>query len=172
MKEQAGRKKTIEHVLSNEIGREFSARTILFHQAIAAVAGVSATDLKCLDYIQRGVAATPGDLARETGLTTGAITAALDRLERASLVLRERSAQDRRKVLLRLQPSPQLQALMPIYESIAQQSRALIKRYSAEQMEVIHDYLTRSIDVLRQETRKVVAGKTAAAEPRRGKKRS
>ena len=35
------------------IGREMSARTIRFHQAIANVAGVSVTDLKCLDYIQR-----------------------------------------------------------------------------------------------------------------------
>ncbi|WP_266156281.1 MarR family winged helix-turn-helix transcriptional regulator [Dyella silvatica] len=172
MKEQAARKNRLEQALSTDIGREFSARTILFHQAIASLAGVSATDMKCLDYIQRGVAQTPGDLARETGLTTGAITAAIDRLERAELVLRERSEQDRRKVLLQLKHSPQLQALMPIYESIADQSRTMTKRYSVEQMETIHDYLTRWIEIMRQETRKITARSATVESKSKGAKKS
>src|ERR1700761_1536766 len=93
------KRQQLERIVGLEIGRELGARSILFHQAIATVAGVSITDLKCLDYIDRQKEATAGDLARLTGLTTGAITAAIDRLEKAGLARRERSETDRRKVL-------------------------------------------------------------------------
>ncbi len=86
---------------------------ILFHQAIANLAGVSVTDLKCLDYVDRVGDVTAGDLARLTGLTTGAITAAIDRLEKAGLARRERSETDRRKVFIRLCQSPTMARIAP-----------------------------------------------------------
>ncbi|MBV9226552.1 MAG: hypothetical protein JOY85_21165, partial [Acidobacteriaceae bacterium] len=49
----SGKRKELEKIVGLEMGREVSARTILFHQAIADVAGVSVTDMKCLDYIHR-----------------------------------------------------------------------------------------------------------------------
>jgi DNA-binding MarR family transcriptional regulator len=106
------KRKELEEIVGMQIGREMSARTILFHQAIANVAGVSVTDLKCLDYIQRRGDATAGDLARLTGLTTGAITAAIDRLEKAGLARRERSEVDRRKVFIRLCQSSATKRIM------------------------------------------------------------
>jgi len=66
----------MEHAVGFEAGRELGARSILFHQAVANIAGVSVTDLKCLDYIDRVGDVTAGDLARLTGLSTGAIKAA------------------------------------------------------------------------------------------------
>src|SRR5580704_19693172 len=95
------KRKELEHVVGFQLGRELGARGILFHQAVANLAGVSVTDLKCLDYVDRGGDVTAGDLARLTGLTTGAITAAVDRLEKVGLARRERSEADRRKVFIR-----------------------------------------------------------------------
>lgn len=60
--------------------------------------GISRTDLGCLDIVQARGGAAPGELATASGLTTGAITGVLDRLERAGLVRREPDPGDRRRV--------------------------------------------------------------------------
>lgn len=150
-----GKQKKLKHIVGFEMGPEMGARSILFQQAIADVAGVSATDLKCLDYVHRRGDVTAGDLARLTGLTTGAITAALDRLERAGLARRERSQVDRRKVLIRLSDSPAMRRIMPFYESLAGEVGALLERYSSKQLETIRDFCEDSIEVLKQQTEAV-----------------
>src|SRR6201986_4659471 len=95
-------REALEKSISIDLGREMSARTILFHQAMADLAGVTVTDMKCLDYVSRHGEVTAGDLAQLTGLTTGAITAAIDRLEKAGYARRERSETDRRKGFIRI----------------------------------------------------------------------
>jgi DNA-binding MarR family transcriptional regulator len=152
------RRKELEDLLSRQIGREIGARTILFHQAISNLAGVSVTDLKCMDYIDRGGEdVTAGDLARTTGLTTGAITAAIDRLEKAGLARRERSATDRRKVFIRLCESPVMMKLYPFYEALGNESLEIVKRYSTAELETILDFCQRSIDMMRRQTEAVQA---------------
>src|SRR5690349_23076125 len=84
------------------LGRELSARTVLFHDAVASRIGLSATESKCLDIALRANGPlTAGKLAEQTGLTTGAITGVLDRLERAGFIRREKDEADRRQVLIR-----------------------------------------------------------------------
>jgi DNA-binding MarR family transcriptional regulator len=151
------KRKELEEIVGMQIGREMSARTILFHQAIANVAGVSVTDLKCLDYIQRRGDATAGDLARLTGLTTGAITAAIDRLEKAGLARRERSEVDRRKVFTRLCQSSATKRIMPIYEAMGGEMARLAGRYSEQELETIRDFCARCIEILRRQTEAVQA---------------
>src|SRR5258708_846335 len=112
------KRQELERQVGQEVGREIGARTILFHQAVANIVGVSVTDMKCLDYVDRGGDVTAGDLARLTGLTTGAITAAIDRLEKARLARRERSETDRRKVFIRLSESPATKRIGPIFEAL------------------------------------------------------
>jgi DNA-binding MarR family transcriptional regulator len=140
-----------------EIGREMGARSILFHQAIANLAGVSLTDLKCLDYVDRVGDVTAGDLARLTGLTTGAITAAIDRLEKAGLAQRERSETDRRKVFIRLRKSPAMMQIAPFYEALGSEMAQMIARYSTEQLETIRDFCERCIEIMRRQTEVVQA---------------
>src|SRR5580658_10740193 len=64
------------------LGRDFVAAVVVFHELVGRCLGVSATDRKCLDLLSRG-AATAGELARFTGLTTGAVTGIIDRLVEA-----------------------------------------------------------------------------------------
>jgi DNA-binding MarR family transcriptional regulator len=134
------------------MGREIGARTILFHQAVANITGVSITDMKCLDYVDRGGDVTAGDLARLTGLTTGAITAAIDRLEKAGLARRERSETDRRKVFIRTRQSPLAEKIAPIFESLAKEAAQLTTRYTTRELEVIKDFGQRSIEMMRRQT--------------------
>lgn len=149
---RARTRKELEHAVSSEVGRELGARSILFHQALANIAGVSVTDLKCLDYIDRVGDVTAGDLARLTGLTTGAITAALDRLEKAGLAKRERGDIDRRKVFIRLCDSSQMAKLAPFYQTLGEASSKMISRYTTSQLETIMDFCERSIEIMRTQT--------------------
>lgn len=151
------KRKELEHVIGLEIGREMGARSILFHQAIANLAGVSVTDLKCMDYIDRSGDVTAGDLSRLTGLTTGAITAAIDRLEKAGLARRERSDVDRRKVFIRLCGSPMMSQIAPFYESLGRDTGELVKRYSTSELETIKDFCERCIEIMRRQTELVLA---------------
>src|ERR1700757_1024192 len=88
-----------------ELGRIMSTQTVFLHQAIAQSAGLNATDTKCIDLILRGPEGdiTAGWLSDRTGLTTGAITHILDRLEKRRFIERVRDASDRRKVLIQVQ---------------------------------------------------------------------
>ncbi len=73
-------------------------QSVLVSSAVAERVGLSSSDLECLDFIVMGNsgAVTPGDLATATGLTSGAITGVVDRLERGGFVRREADAADRR----------------------------------------------------------------------------
>jgi DNA-binding MarR family transcriptional regulator len=151
------KRKELERVVSSQLGRELGARGILFHQAVASLVGVSATDLKCLDYVDRVGDVTAGDLARLTGLTTGAITAAIDRLEKVGLARRERSEVDRRKVFIRLCQSPAMARIAPFYEALGRESAQMITRYSMRELETIKDFCERCIEIMRRQTEAVQA---------------
>src|SRR5260221_4587608 len=84
--------------------RRSSAQGVIFGQTVADVAGISGSDLECLDFLNLEGRVTAGRLAEVTGLTTGAITGVVDRLEKAGLVRRERDESDRRKVFIATVP--------------------------------------------------------------------
>jgi DNA-binding MarR family transcriptional regulator len=71
-----------------------------FDNLAAQRLGVNLTDLQCLSVIQSRGGVTAGELAAEAGLTSGAITGVVDRLERAGYATRERDAEDRRRVTI------------------------------------------------------------------------
>src|ERR1700761_4935884 len=87
-----------------EAMRRSSAQGVVFGQAVANVAGISNSDLECLDFLNLEGRVTAGRLAEVTGLTTGAITGVVDRLQEAGLVGRERDDNDRRKVFIAAVP--------------------------------------------------------------------
>jgi DNA-binding MarR family transcriptional regulator len=85
----------LEHAM-----RRSSGLGAIFSQTVADRAGVSSSDLECLDFLNLEGRVTAGRLAEVTGLTTGAITGMVDRLEKAGFVRRERDESDRRKVFI------------------------------------------------------------------------
>ena len=78
--------------------RAAANRDVAFDKLAAARLGVSVTDLHCLNIVESRHGLTAGELATESGLTTGAVTAVIDRLERAGFARRVPDARDRRKV--------------------------------------------------------------------------
>src|SRR5437016_14634192 len=89
----------LEHAM-----RRTSGLGAIFSQTVADSAGISSSDLECLDFLNLEGRVTAGRLAEVTGLTTGAITGVVDRLEKAGFVRRERDDNDRRKVFIAVVP--------------------------------------------------------------------
>jgi DNA-binding MarR family transcriptional regulator len=77
------------------------------HQRTADAVGIGVTDLLCLEMVSAGEPLTAGQLAEQVGLTPGAVTGVLDRLERGGFIERERDPEDRRRILVRLDPTRQ-----------------------------------------------------------------
>jgi DNA-binding MarR family transcriptional regulator len=86
---------------------QFVTATVLFQSAVADQVGVPVGDLHCLNLVLAGIADTPSQLADRMGMTTGAVTKMLDRMERERLVVREHDRRDRRRVLVRALPDRQ-----------------------------------------------------------------
>ena len=150
-----------------EIGREVSARTILMHQAIAEKIGVSVTELKCLDYLTRGTLITAGGLAEITGLTTGAVTAMIDRLERMGLVRRERSTEDRRKVYIVPAHEDFGELFDAIYRPLSEAAEALAARYSEAELKLIYGYTLASIEMVKRQTERIRALEVSGVKAKR-----
>src|SRR5580692_9266345 len=135
-----------------ELGRELGTVSVFLHQAIASKIGLNVTDTRCFELMSRysHEPLTAGHLARATGLTTGAVTGILDRLEKAGLVERFRDPSDRRKVFVR--PCPEaLQRMGRLYEGLATASLKHASSYSTKELELIKDYLEGSLQVLRDQ---------------------
>ena len=98
-KARAALMQELEHAV-----RKSSALGVIFGQTVANAVGVSSSDLECLDFLNIEGRVTAGRLAELTGLTTGAITGVVDRMEKAGFVRRERDEEDRRKVYIAIVP--------------------------------------------------------------------
>jgi DNA-binding MarR family transcriptional regulator len=131
--------------------RKSSAQGVLFSQAVAARLGISSSDLECLDIILMHERITAGELAAATGLTTGAVTGVIDRLEKAGFARRERDSKDRRKVFVFALPSVG-ERIGPFYRSLQQASAAMLAAYSDRELEFLLDFFTRAGEMMTGET--------------------
>jgi DNA-binding MarR family transcriptional regulator len=127
----------------NQAMRLVSGQGVLFSQAVASRLGVNSTDLECLGFIVSGQGVSAGDLARATGLTTGAITGVIDRLERAGLAKRAQDPADRRKVLVQATPAA-MERVMPLFAPMEQAAMAVIDGYDDQALALILDFLQRA----------------------------
>jgi DNA-binding MarR family transcriptional regulator len=125
-----------------ELSRDNAALGLALHQSIAERFGLGPTDLKCLDLARHEQHLTAGRLAELTGLSTSAITAALDRLERGGFVERQRDPADRRKVIVapRYERAAELGAA---YEPIAKAFGGALDDFTDAELEVIIRYTRR-----------------------------
>jgi len=131
--------------------REYSIGTVLFHQAVGHLLGINVTDMKCLDIITLKGSATPSELARHTGLSTGATTAMIDRLEKAKLIERRPHSSDRRGTIVVLS-NQAMRKLPTLFESLANAMQVLVTSYSERDLGVLHDFFSK-VAVLWEEER-------------------
>jgi DNA-binding MarR family transcriptional regulator len=131
-----------------------STWTVMFHQVASLRLGLHPTDGKALHLLQEMGSITAGELAMLTGLTTGAITGVLDRLEQHGFVRRAADPQDRRRVVIELVPEamnrPELAAIYgPLAEATIQD---LLARYDDEALALVLDFVQRGAVLMQQQT--------------------
>lgn len=120
--------------LINEVRRS-QAATARFDRAVANAIGINETDQTCLDVLSHDGPLTAGQLAERTGLSSGAMTTAIDRLERAGYARRRRDEADRRRVVVELTEAAQ--ALAAYYAEHQALSETLYRQYTAAEMEML-----------------------------------
>jgi DNA-binding MarR family transcriptional regulator len=141
--------------LLEALGREMQkliAEVVLFNQAVADRLGMNPTDLQCLNMLLETGPVAAGRLAEETGLTTGAVTGVIDRLERAGYAWRERDPKDKRRVIVHPLPERARGEIGPLYASIGQSFAEMCSRYDEGELALILDFVTQSHPLNREET--------------------
>lgn len=130
--------------------RGLGTRTVLYQQSVAASLGLYNSDFLSVDILHEKGPVTAGELSKLTGLTTGSVTALIDRLEKSGFVRRQHDPNDRRKVII-----------VPLYENKEEVSKtylmlhaAMVKlasSYSDEELELIIQFLHKASIVLEEQ---------------------
>jgi DNA-binding MarR family transcriptional regulator len=145
--------------LFESLGLEVRAQqnaTELVDDAGCRLIGVNRTDGRCLDIIDQHGRITAGDLAREAFLTTGAVTAVLDRLEAAGLVRRVRDDADRRKVYVEVTPET-LKRMHDLYGPLATESRERMEHYTNDELTLLRDFVRMGKELTQEHAQRLQA---------------
>src|SRR5919106_920916 len=105
-------------------GRAQSAATVMYHGAVAARRGLSATEEKALDLLDRFGPLTAGELARHAGLAPASVTGLVDRLERKGVARRLSHPRDGRSVLV----DEELELILRSLNEVAERQRQATAR--------------------------------------------
>lgn len=132
-----------ERVVALEMAlRQTTALSTLMSETISRRLGITSTDLECMDLLCAEGPLTAGQLAEASGLSSGAITGLIDRLELAGFVARERDPEDRRRVVVRVLPHVE-EAIGPYYSELQQAFLAVCARYSDQELALLEDFFRR-----------------------------
>ena len=123
--------------------RRFIAGAVLTNQHLADRLGINSTDYQVLNLLDLRGPAKPGELARLTGLTTGGVTVALDRLEKQGFLKRERNPQDRRSVIVRAVPG-RMRKIVALYKPIIAAMQQLVSAYDSDDLATITGFFSRA----------------------------
>ncbi len=109
-------------------------------QVVADVLGLNRTDTRCLDIIERLDGVSAWRLASEAGLSTGAVTTVLDRLERAGYARRVQDPGDRRRVLVELTPAARRE-LEELYAPLTDATIRQLEGYTTDEVSLVRDFM-------------------------------
>jgi DNA-binding MarR family transcriptional regulator len=156
-------------VLMKELFRELRLEqeaVQAFDEAAAAALGVNLTDLRCIGILERCGPLPASELARASGLTTGSVTALIDRLERAGYVRRERDREDRRRVFVALTERATA-AIAKIWGPLGQEGLEVAGGYAPEELRFIIGYLRTTRSVLNKHLARIRSGTARQGLPER-----
>ena len=143
--------------------RQFNGLSASFFRAAAARSGMTVTDMQVIDILDGTGPMTAGQLADLTGLTTGAITGMLNRLEEAGLVRRERDPNDGRRVIVQIERGRDaMHKIGPIFDDMAKAWADVASHYNDEQMAFLLEFLKSSNALSQREIMRLREG--AASE--------
>ncbi|MBP9503243.1 MAG: MarR family transcriptional regulator [Candidatus Promineofilum sp.] len=133
---------------------QYGAHLTLFRNAVTEWAGLNVTDMECLRLLFLQGEATPSQLARHTGLTSGATTAMLDRLEKAGLIERRPNPDDRRGTLVTPAKLGR-EKVASWFESARKAQDDLVSGYSTEELTIIADVFEKFTTLWQREREKL-----------------
>ncbi len=133
---------------------EYGIHLTLFRNAVSEWAGLNVTDMECLRLLFLKGTTSPSELAKHTGLTSGATTAMLDRLEQAGLIERRPNPNDRRGTLIAAAESSAEKAAS-WFASARNAQDKLISSYSEEELEIIADVFEKFTSLWQEESKKL-----------------
>jgi DNA-binding MarR family transcriptional regulator len=126
--------------------------------AFAQRHGLHTTDLQALMAVMhaenRGDPLTPGRLGEEIGLSSGATTAAIDRLERSGHLRRTRESADRRVVHLRY-AEPGRALAVAFFGPLGRRGDAVMDEFTDDELRTVHRFLEGMTSALAAHAREV-----------------
>jgi DNA-binding MarR family transcriptional regulator len=146
----------------DEAMRGLSVETGFFLEAVAARLGMGQTDFTCLTVLIREGPATPGWIVERTGLTSGAVTGVVDRLERAGWVRREADPADRRRVVV-VALTTRLPELEEVMRPMRDAAVEIEDRYGPEQLRAVASFARDSAAMLAAQTDRLRHDSASAA---------
>ncbi len=144
---------------------EFQDAGNLVDEAVAQQLGINRTDQRCLGLLAMQGAMGAGQLAAAAELSPGAMTAALDRLEKLGYVRRVRSVTDRRSVLVEITP-PAKQLIEEFYGPIGREGMAQLEQYSDAELAFLRDFLRKGREMQMRHAARI---RSRASAPALGK---
>ncbi|MDQ8046890.1 MAG: MarR family transcriptional regulator [Solirubrobacteraceae bacterium] len=139
-------------------GRESSAATVMFHTAVAAKQGLSATEEKALDILMRRGPLTHAELAAETSLAPASVTDLIGRLESKGYASRERHPDDGRRVLVRVHEDKVYAAMVPLFTPWVAALHALYETFTDDQLVAVERFLREAAVAQRAAAEQLRAG--------------
>ena len=134
--------------------RQYGISNVLFRNKIGEQLGVNVTDMECLGLLFHKGVATPSELAKQTGLSSGATTAMLDRLQKSGLIERRPNPDDRRGTLIVLLKSG-TEKVGPLFASAREAQQELVSSYTEAELKVLANFFERSTVMWDDERRKL-----------------
>ena len=132
-------------------GRTLSTAAVMFHETLAARVGLSATENKALEMLQRLGPMTPARLAEESGLAPASVTALVDRLERKGAAVRDPHPHDRRRVLVRMAPE-HLARVAGLFTEFVGALQGACAAYTDEELRVVARFMADAAAVQQRST--------------------
>ena len=151
-------------------GRVLSTAAVMFHTALAEKQGLSASDGKALDLLDRFGPLTAGDLAARSGLAPASVTGLVDRLEHKGFVRRVPDPSDGRRVVVEIDRA-RVYAMAPVFDDFVGALHAMYEGYTVEQLETVLRFLGDAARVQREATTRLGQTVQAAPRPARSKRR-
>jgi DNA-binding MarR family transcriptional regulator len=124
----------------------------LHNHAVAESVGLHLTDQECLDLLDWTGPLTAGEIGAHLGLSSGAVTGLIDRLESGRWVWRERDPEDRRRVVVHLSHDRGAE-LWPLYQPMAEDIEAYRDRLGPKDLDTVVEFLEFANETLADATR-------------------
>jgi DNA-binding MarR family transcriptional regulator len=134
----------------------FQNATAVVDAAAAEVLGLNPTDLRCMGRLYMAGRSTAGELAEACGLSRGAMTVALDRLEHAGYVRRVRGETDRRRVMVEVTVRAQ-QLAEAIWGPIGSEGSAQLARLTDHELTFLLEFLRSGRELQEKHARRIAA---------------